>query len=306
VMTALDRWWDDVPQHRKTSLKAEIDREKREAGVWLKKAEAGLLRKQKHEPLPKEGDGRDSTNIQTYSFFAEHDTRGFDEDSTAYEREEEVGVIEIDAIEPEDAVDETSDEAAVAARDADEAAARAYLGLVETGETVGDAVTSSGSLKSSWVLVEKCLSRSYERATVVTPDDFLRVEAYKTRPARHQVRGERVEYPATFAPTKTSVKIAYNPQAKGRDIFLAILTEEINGRDGLEYVRSRVSKKTSLSHDHTVVAVPHTPALTKPVIYPRGSVREWDGNVNDPRYRGWLVSGDYEGWRKFHEMIGAA
>jgi hypothetical protein len=209
----LDAWWTNVSGRRKQVITTAIAREKREAKVWLAKAERGLHRQQKGVPLPREGDGADSTNIQLHQYsggkpdVAEGDCKD-DQDGVDYAQESDR------EIPLHQRPDEKQNEDAKAA----------YLDEVKKkyGETfissfditaseaqpefkqwnVKYLISGDDSLATSWRKVEDRIGSFYprpKRDKLMEPEEFLRLEEPpvinpKRKPKRKRQKGVRTDY----------------------------------------------------------------------------------------------------------------
>lgn len=170
-----------------------------------KNAAAAWLSKHKHL-LPKEGDGRDSTNIQPYGQFWEHDTRALDGDASGdvddcdgvdYLVENAKSDVEVSRTYHEER-DQKARDQEQAVRDAagddddDEEVFRvpdAHAGMFANEEV-------SGALASGWRNVERILRQTRSGVSVhASPREWLRWETSNGKGLRHQSRGERVNNP---------------------------------------------------------------------------------------------------------------
>jgi hypothetical protein len=281
-MTRLERWWAKVPQRRKQVIAAAIEREKREADAWLANAENGLLRKQRAEPLPQEDDGRDSTNVQPYAYFAQHDTRELGFDDTRNDKEGATFAAESERDERPERMDVSALK--------DEEAARRYLGLTSTldkfvetaGEISGDS-RASGDLKSSW-------SRIEAHANYYWRSDGTRI----------QYRGER-QSPAPF-PFRRTTGMAFD--AETRDFF-EVKRLEVNAldADAFSTIVRAFKKRSRLRQE----ALPDANELipVQSVRRPKGPVRDWSGQTTDPRYQEWKRFGDFDALQAWRVKLAA-
>jgi hypothetical protein len=203
-MNRLDRWWKTVPQRTKRKFSAQSRRGQRAAEKWLKMHQSEWWEK-RHGRIPTDGDGRDSAHIEPYAYFVSHDTR---EDLGDNLDDRDGAAFSALADQSEQDAPEAMPDHRDLASLVDEEKVAAYFGLESTLDTVEKTVgevspeiapafeVTSGPLKSSWLRVEQALRR------FCAPDG-----------RRHQLRGDRVVIADDFRPSRTSTKMAFDPQA---------------------------------------------------------------------------------------------
>jgi hypothetical protein len=302
----LEEWWDGVSKRRKQVVTAAIEREIKQAAVWLAKAEKGLLRKQKGERLPQDGDGRDSGHIQPYRCFVKHDTRDLgvdvnydDRDGVSYAEE-----IPIDKKASCSLVEKWN-----------QSLVSVHNPMSGRVTSTFDEIESSGPLRSSWGRIEEVLGtyftlggkRKQWRYERKTPPDFpLRQSTRMAWDGKtgifREVLGIEFNPYSVFTPDRATTQQLEDLMSDGLTYTQAALRVTVLGtlnrdNEGLDYERWLVRKKSP----RRVSAVPDTNTLepTKPVTYPTGPVREWA----DSGYREWLDSGDYDSLVAFRQRI---
>lgn len=265
----IDAWWSVVPQRVKQRHEAAIRREKKYAKEWLSKAEAKLLKK--GTPLPKEGDGRDSTNIQSYAEFFDHsvdlgDSRD-DHDGGYYSRQSDM------TCEPE-----RRDIASLN----DTASEKFYAGSTST---LNQFEEISGPLTSSWQKVEDHAAGLYRK---------------KSLGAKFTIKQDRCE-PERVPDyvLRRTTKLCWNEETRE---FHEVPFEEFNPYDN--------AARESIAHRFYHKSPPKMPVGVeaemipgRPLSQPPGTIREWSGDKDDPSYQAWLHSGNYDGLAAFRESL---
>jgi hypothetical protein len=300
-MSRLDRWWKTVPQRTKQKFNAQSRREQREAEKWLKMHQSEWW-ETRHGRIPTDGDGRDSAHIEPYAYFVSHDTR---EDLGDNLDDRDGAAFSALADQSEQDAPEAMPDHRDLASLVDEEKVAAYFGLASTLDTVEKTVgevspeiapafeVTSGPLRSSWFRVEQALRR------------FCSQDG---KGKRHQVRGGRVVIADDFRPSRTSTKMAFDPQAGD---FREVRFTEFNPHDteALEHERRVMYKKSP----RRVETLPDNNELIPgiPVSRPKGPARKWSegtkdtvaSKLADPRFQEWLRSGAYDGLLAFREHL---
>lgn len=209
-------------------------------------------------------------------------------------------------------------------KELDEEKIAAYLGLESTLDKVTDtgylsSSTSSGSLKSTWLRVEKMLgSFYYGGGDGLSPTQWLELEnSENKKPRKKQYRGPREnpmlrkvwdsvnqelieKHIKKFCPTRVTTRMAWDETIRE---FREVPFTEFNPYDdhGLEQERRVMEKKSP----RRVASLPdgNEMAPAMPVTFPVGPMREFNGDRSDPRFQEWLRVRDYEALLRFRAKI---
>jgi hypothetical protein len=186
---------------------------------------------------------------------------------------------------------------------ADEEKARAYLGLTSTLDTVTTAaypsLESSGTLQSTWHLVERVLGDFY-RGGNLTPEQFVRLER-KSRPVRKQWRNGRASNTnwksatgTNFYSQRCEAFLIWDAVATAyRDLLRWSITDEV----ALDAERRRLTKGSARPKAATVMHPEPQPYVGPPLaILP---AKDHSAAV----FPEWLRSGNYEGLVAYRSLI---